>query len=54
MDIWEYLITVYVYVFLATPLSLLAGLVPQPEIKPIPPAVEAQNPNHWTAREFPY
>jgi len=27
--------------------------VPQPEIKPVPPAVEAQSPNLWTAREVP-
>ena len=24
-------------------------LVPQPGIKPVPPAVEAHSPNHWTA-----
>ena len=23
------------------------------EIKPVPPSVEAQSPNHWIAREFP-
>lgn len=28
-------------------------LDPQLEIRPVPPAVEAQNPNHWTAREVP-
>ena len=28
-------------------------LVPQPGIEPLPPAVEAQSPNHWTARELP-
>ena len=28
-------------------------LVPRPGIEPMPPAVEAQSPNHWTAREFP-
>ena len=28
-------------------------LVPQPGIEPVAPAVEAQSPNHWTAREFP-
>ena len=28
-------------------------LVPQAGIKPAPPAVEAQNPNYWTARKFP-
>ena len=25
-------------------------LVPQPGIEPVPSAVKAQNPNHWTAR----
>ena len=24
-----------------------------PEIESVPPAVEAQSPNHWTTREFP-
>ena len=28
-------------------------LVPQPGIKPIPPAVETWSLNHWTAREIP-
>ena len=28
-------------------------LVPWPEIEPTPPALEAQSPNHWTAREVP-
>ena len=28
-------------------------LVPQPGIEPMPSAVKAQSPNHWTAREFP-
>ena len=28
-------------------------LVPQPGIKPMPPAVEAWSPSHWTAKEFP-
>ena len=28
-------------------------LVPQPGIEPRAPAVEAQGPNHWTAREVP-
>ena len=27
-------------------------LVPQPGIEPMPPAVEAQCPNHWTVKEF--
>ena len=29
-------------------------LVAQPGIEPWPPAVEAQSPNHWTARVFPH
>ena len=28
-------------------------LVPQPGIEPMPPALEAQSFNHWTAREVP-
>ena len=28
-------------------------LVPWPGIEPMPPAVKAQHPHHWTAREFP-
>ena len=28
-------------------------LVPQPRLKPMSPAVEAQILNHWTAREVP-
>ena len=28
-------------------------LVPQPGIKPVPPAVELWSPNHWVTREFP-
>ena len=28
-------------------------LVPRPGIRPIPPALEAQSLNHWTAREIP-
>ena len=28
-------------------------LVPQPEIEPVPPAVEAWSLNHWTTREVP-
>ena len=29
-------------------------LVPQPGIEPVPPAMEAPRPNHWTAREVPH
>ena len=31
----------------------LAGTVPQPWIKPLPPAVESWWLNHWTAKEVP-
>ena len=27
-------------------------LIPRPGIEPMPPAVEAQGPNHWSSREF--
>lgn len=33
--------------------ALVAFLVPQVAIKPVPPAMELQSSNHWTAREFP-
>ena len=28
-------------------------LIPPPGIEPVPPALEAQSLNHWTAREVP-
>ena len=28
-------------------------LVPQPDIKPVPPAMEVQSINHWNTREVP-
>ena len=28
-------------------------LIPQPGIEPLPPALELQSLNHWTAREVP-
>ena len=34
-------------------LSARGILVPQPGIKPVPPAVEAHSLNHWTTREVP-
>ena len=37
--------------FLAVPLGK-QELVPQSGIKPVPTVVEAQSPNHWTARKF--
>ena len=33
--------------------QLVGILVPQPGIKPMPPAVEARSPNRWTVREVP-
>ena len=39
-------------VFLAMPQAYRI-LVPQLEIKPVPPALEARSPNHWTTREVP-
>ena len=30
-----------------------AILIPQLEIEPMPPTVEAQSPHHWTTREVP-
>ena len=32
---------------------VVCGIFPQPGIEPVPPAVEAQSSNHWTARELP-
>ena len=29
-------------------------LVPQPGIKPVPSEMEAQSPNHWTARDIQF
>ena len=34
-------------------LQCVGILVPQPGIEPTPPAMEARNPNHWTAKEVP-
>ena len=28
-------------------------LVPWPGVEPVPSAMKAQSPNHWTTREFP-
>ena len=39
------------FLFLAT--VACGSLVPQPGIEPVLPALEAQNLNHWTAREVP-
>ena len=39
--------------FFWSPRAACGILVPQPEIKPVPPALGAQSLNHWTAREVP-
>ena len=40
--------------FFSWPRCVACGiLVPQPGIKPVPPAVEVQSLNHWTTREVP-
>ena len=42
-------VCMYVFILLATgPCGIL---VPQPGIEPSAPALGAQSPNHWTARE---
>ena len=38
-------------IYLATPQGIWD--LSSPEIESVPPAVEAQSPNHWTTREFP-
>ena len=44
----------FLFIFLGGPLLMACGiLVSQPVIKPGPPVMEVQSPNHWTAREFP-
>ena len=48
------IITFFIFIFFWPHHSAWGILVPQPEINPVPPTVEAQNPNPWTAREFPY
>ena len=40
------------FFFLAPPCAACSILVPQPGIEPVPPVVEVQSPNHWTARDF--
>ena len=46
--------TIFIYVFIHFwPHAVACGiLVPQPETEPLPWAVKAQSPNHWTTREF--
>ena len=45
---------VLVFVFVFCLHRIACGILfPWPGMEPIPPAVEAWRPNHWTAREFP-
>ena len=44
---------IYLLIDFWLPCPACGILVPQPGIKPVPPAAEARSPNHWTAREFP-
>ena len=46
-------VLVFVFFFFLLHCAVCGLLVPQPGIKPMPPAVEAQFPNHWTSREVP-
>ena len=39
--------------FIGPPCEACGMLVPQPGIKPMPPATVAWNLNHWTAGEVP-
>ena len=42
------------YILIFWPSHAACGtLVPRSGIKPVPPAVGARSPNHWTTREFP-
>ena len=48
------LLSYFIYLLFFWPHRAACGiLVPRPGIKPVPSAVEAQSPNHWTTREFP-
>lgn len=39
--------------FFWLPYSACRLLVPQIGVEPMPPAVDMQSPNHWSAQEFP-
>ena len=41
------------YLFIWPHPTVCRILIPQPEIEPVPPAEEAQSPDHWAAREVP-
>ena len=53
MCIYMY-VCVCMYIYIFWPHRVACGiLVPRPGIKPIPPALGAWSPNHWTTREVP-
>ena len=41
------------YLFLAAPPGMWDPKIYRPRMEPTPPALEAQSPNRWTAREVP-
>ena len=46
---------IYLFIYLYRPLRVACRiLVPRPGIKPLPPLLEDQSLNHWTAREVPF
>ena len=45
---------VYFFSFFLLHYAACGILVPQPGIKPMSPAMEAQSLNHWTTREVPH
>ena len=48
-----FFLRVFFFFFFWSHCTTCGILVPQPEIKPVPPAVEVWSPNHWTVREVP-
>ena len=42
----------FIFIYFTTPCGM-QDLSSGPGIKPVPPAVEVQSPNHWTSRKMP-
>ena len=52
--IFKMMMILFLFIYLFLPHRTACGiLVPQPGIGPVPTAVKARSPNHWTAGEFP-
>ena len=53
---WRHFVIIYLFLrLLFWPRRMACGiLVPRPGIEPMPPAMQAWSPNHWTAREDPW